>query len=110
MGVIPLNQLRILHIPPTSTKFINSTPHFRKIDKIPTLPYFRKIYKFTPPPILVEFAFFAAPYFHHDAFMQSAFLINLRFLLPLILTLVHLCVMLYTYWTPLAAFNFSNSL
>ena len=48
------------------------------------IPYFCKIYEF--PPISVQF---------------TAFLSNLRFLLPPILTMMHLCITLYTYWTPL---------
>jgi len=49
-------------------------------------PYFHKIHKFSP--VLVEL---------------RIFLLNLRFFLPPILTMMHLCIMLYTYWTPLNA-------
>jgi len=44
--------------------------------------YFRKIYTF--PPISAKLTVF-----------------YLRFCLPPILTMMHLCIMLYTYWTPL---------
>jgi len=48
--------------------------------------YFRKIYKF--------------PYFR-----EICFLLNLRFCPPSILNMMHLCIMLYRYWTPLAPFK-----
>ena len=61
---------------------------------IPT--YFYKIYKFSPysckiykfPPIFFQLTFFGLG------------LIYVFFFLP-ILTMMHLCIMLYTYWTPL---------
>jgi len=52
--------------------------------KIFKFPYFGKMLK-CPPPMFVQFRFFASPYFDHDA--------------------CHVCVMLYTYWTPLMAMS-----
>ena len=63
----------MMHIefPPFPKKIINF-PQFPQHVKTP--PYFGSIYVFLP---------------------------DLRFLLPHILTMMHLCIMLYTYWTPL---------
>jgi len=49
------------------------------------LTYFHKIYK-SPSPISAKFTFFVLIY---------------AFLLPPILTMMHLCIMFYAYWTPL---------
>ena len=57
---------------PISTKLINF------------LAYFSKIYKFHP--IFIKFTFFGLIY---------------ALLLLLILTMMHLCIMLFTYWMPL---------
>jgi len=54
-------------------------------------PYFHKIYKCP----LVSF--------------NLRFLLNLCFLLPPILTRLHLCIMLYTYWTPLSSSQYKWS-
>ena len=48
------------------------------------------------PPICTKFINFLL-YFSSI----NVFLPNLRFLLPPILTMMHLCIILYTYWTPL---------
>jgi len=54
-------------------------------------PYFRIIYKFP----------FLRPIY--------VFLLNLHFWLPAyILTMMHLCIMLYAYWLLLKNFDFSN--
>jgi len=53
-------------------------------------PYLHKIYTF--PPVSVKFL--NCPYFRS----VYAFLLNLHFLLPTILTMMHLCIMFYTYW------------
>ena len=68
---IPQTQWCILHIPPN----------------------FRKYLKF--PPISTKFI--NTPLFS----LNLGFLLNLRFLLPHILTMMHLCIMIYTYWTTL---------
>ena len=66
---------KIHKFPPISAKFINS------------LTIFPQIYKF--PTIFVQFMFFAC----------------VGLLLPPILTMMHLRIMLYKYWTPLASFT-----
>ncbi len=68
-------------ISPLFSLFQYISPCFGKTCTFP--PYFRKIQ--TLPPRLIQFTIFR---------------LHLRFFLP-ILIMMHLCVMLYTYWTPL---------
>ena len=68
---------------PSNSMHIEYSPYSPKIYKFPS--YFRRIYTF--PHSFVQFTFFG--------------LIYVLFLLPPILTMMHLCIMLYTYWTPL---------
>ena len=74
-----------LRLPSGKAKFhvlhIENYPFIYK--KIINSPYFRKSYKLSP--IFVQFV---------------CFLPNLCFCFPHILTMMHLCIMLDTYWTP----------
>src|SRR6218665_1245401 len=73
-----------------------------------------------PPKPMIHNFFAYSPYFHTiiiNSLSISAkfinfplFLINLRFLLPSILNMMHLCIMLYMYWMPLHRIAHVNSL
>ena len=50
---------------------------------------------------MFKYSLFFAKFINFLIFVQFTFLLNLRFLFPPILIMMHLCIMLYTYWTPL---------